>query len=173
MQELFDKAAAGDSSAQDEIAAEIRRIARTICRRQGPGGIDVDWEDVAQEASRHFFAVAIHRFRKRGAERSYLFAIVRTTFLQILRASKRRRDRENTAPPPEPRRHDVDAGMDVRNLLSRISEECSKLLQRIFLHGETYGALAAELDVLESSVRTKVSRCLRRARTMATEEDAA
>lgn len=172
MRELFERAAAGDSSAQEELAGEIRRIARAVCRGKGPGGADVDWEDVAQEASSHFFAVAIHQFRKRGAETSYLYAIVRTTFLQILRSSSRRRDRENQAPPPETPRHNPDTGIDVRRLLSRISSECADLLERVFLHGEAYSALAAELDMLESSVRTKVSRCLRRARMAATEGEA-
>jgi RNA polymerase sigma factor (sigma-70 family) len=171
MQDLFERAVAGDASAQAEISEALRRIARSICRRTGPGGVHVDWEDVAQEASRHFFAVAVHRFRKRGAETSFLYAVVRTTFLQILRSSSRRRDREVAASEPEPTRHDPDVEIDVRLLLNRLSGDCARLLERVFLQGETYTVLAMELGMQESSVRARVSRCLRQARIMVTEKE--
>jgi RNA polymerase sigma factor (sigma-70 family) len=169
MQRLFEKALLGDATAEEEIARTIRRIAEVVCGRGGLGGVDIDWEDVAQEASQHFFAVAIHRFRTPGSEESYLYAIVRTKFLQSLRAASRRSRREDTVAGRRDVWENADPAIDVRRILDRISGECARLLEKVFLQGITYAALSSELDMLESSVRTKVSRCLRSARTMTAE----
>lgn len=167
MRELFDRALAGDASAQESIAETIRRIARAVCTRGGPGGATEDWEDVSQEANRRFFSVAINQQRKPGSEESYLFAIVHSTFLKALRAASRRRDRELHSASQPTELPNPDLQIDVRWILARLSDECANLLDRVYLHGDSYSALAAELDILESSVRTRVSRCLKRAKRLA------
>lgn len=168
---LFDRVRNGNDAAHQEVDAILRRMARALCRGGGPGGAAVDWEDVAQEASRHFFERAIHQYAGRGSEEGFLLRIVRTTVLQIVRAEARRQRREEaTAPTDTTERVDATVALDVQRILSRLPEECGSLLERVYLLGESYGNLARELEMLESSVRTKVSRCLRRARELAAGE---
>jgi RNA polymerase sigma factor (sigma-70 family) len=171
MQEQFQRARDGDPDAQAEIAAVIRSFARTVCRGGGPGGVACDWEDVAQEASRRFFARGLARFRKVGSERSYLYAIVRTTVLELARHDARRKAREaGSAAAEADVMHDPTPAFDARAILRRLAEDCATLLERVFLRGTPYSTLAAELNMLESSVRVRVSRCLRQARELVESE---
>jgi RNA polymerase sigma factor (sigma-70 family) len=171
MRKLFEQAIRGDKTAQSEIDGVIRRIARAVCRRGGPGGTGVDWEDIAQEASSRFFAVGIHQYRGHGSAEGYLYAVVRSTVVQAVRRDTRRRNREETAV-----RHETAAepnpghALDVRTLLAKLPPECARLLEQVYLHGVPYSEIAAELGMLESSVRVKVSRCLRRAMEIAGED---
>jgi len=168
MRNLFEQALRGDRSAQTELDGVIRRIARAVCYRGGPGGVEVDWEDIAQEASARFFSVGIHQFRGLGSEEGFLYAIVRSTVLQAVRRATRRQAREesvtrNDVAPP----HNPGPGLDVRRLLEQLPAECARLLEQVFLLGVPYSELASELDMLESSVRVKVTRCLRKAMEIA------
>ena len=168
MRPLFEQARRGDRAAQAEIDQTIRRIARAVCRRGGPAGVEVDWEDVAQEASARFFSVGLHQFSGKGSEEGYLFAVVRSTVLQAARRATRRRNREQSlvredlAPP-----HNPGHAIDVRNLLAKLPPECARLLEQVYLHGVPYSEVATELEMLESSVRVKVTRCLRKAMEVA------
>ena len=148
----------------------IRQLSRAACARGGPATADVDWEDVAQDACRRFFSVGIEQFRKSGSERSFLYTIVRSAVIQIVRGEARRRVREEASIQPRVvSPHDPLPKFDVAKILGLLSEECRAVLTRVFLRGEPYSSLASDLGILESSVRTKVTRCLRRAR-QATEE---
>ena len=168
MRPLFEQARRGDRAAQAEIDETIRRIARAVCRRGGPGGAEVDWEDVAQEAGARFFSIGLHQFSGKGSEEGYLYAIVRSTVLQAARRASRRRNREqplvreDLTPPHNPG-HEID----VRRLLVKLPPECARLLEQVYLHGVPYSEIAAELEMLESSVRVKVTRCLRKAMDIA------
>ena len=103
-------------------------------------------------------------------ERNFLYAIVRSSVIQIVRSEARRRVREVTSLQPRVALpHNPIPKFDVTKILGRLSEECRTLLTRVFLRGEPYSLLATELGILESSVRTKVTRCLRRARQTITE----
>jgi len=168
MSDLFQRARDGDARAQTEIHGIIRRIARAVCRDGGPGGADVNWEDVSQEASRRILTVGIHQFRGSGSLEGYIYAVVRSTVLQAVRAASRRRNREKffTREPVHDSR-DHDTRLDVRGILARLPAECAWLLDQVFLRGVPYRDLAAEMAMLESSVRVKVSRCLKRAMQIA------
>ena len=171
MREVFEDAIGGDPAAQEEIVRLIRHLSRAACARGGPATADIDWEDVAQDACRRFFSAGIRQFRKGGSERSFLYAIVRSAVIQIVRSETRRRTREVASNPPLIVAPDNPLPkFDVAKILGRLSEECRALLTRVFLRGEPYSSLATDLSILESSVRTKVTRCLRRAR-QALEED--
>jgi RNA polymerase sigma factor (sigma-70 family) len=168
MRNLFAQALEGSRSAQHEIDAIIRRIAKAVCRGKGPGGADVDWEDIAQEASRRFFAVGLHQFRGHGSEEGFLYAIVRSTVLQAARRAARRRDHERLGEHEEvAAAHNPGTAVDVRTILRKLPAECAWLLEQVFLQGIPYAELAAELGMLDSSVRVRVSRCLRRAMVVA------
>lgn len=158
----------GDPRAQEEIVQLMRSFARHVCRGRWEGSMPgADWEDVAQEASHKFFTVGIERFLAGGPERSYLYAIVRRTYLQLSRSAWRRRQREETgealghgAPNPETR-------TTLHRILSRLSDTCRELLARLYFDGADYSELAAELRIAESSVRARASRCLKGARELA------
>jgi RNA polymerase sigma factor (sigma-70 family) len=171
MADLFEAAGAGDPAAQAEIARLVRGFARQVCRGGGPSGsMDSSWEDVAQEASRKIFTTGLARFRGMGTERSFLYSVVRLTVIQMSRTANRRNRREEALPPP-PRSHErsPDWRIDVMKILSRLPQDCRELMGRVFLSGEMYCDLAKELRLEESSVRSRVSRCLKQARQI-TEE---
>lgn len=171
MGSLFEASSRGDRAGQEEIARLMRHFARVLCRGGGPPGApDLDWEDVAQEALRKLFHVGLGQYRGQGSEKSYLFSIVKCTMIQMARTAHRRRRREANAVaedlvPP----HNPGPRMLVTRILNLVSAECRELLERVFLYGEPYAELAHALAMEESSVRAKVSRCIRKARTAMTD----
>ncbi|HMB70581.1 MAG TPA: RNA polymerase sigma factor [bacterium] len=168
MVRLFQAALAGDRRATEEIHGLIRRFARHLCHRRDTPGFD--WEDVAQDASRRAFDGGLERYRGSGSEQSYLYTIVKTTALQMARSSARRAAREDAAEwPAESRSPDDTAHFEVGTILSKLAEDCRGLLVRVFLLGATYTELAREWNLAESSVRSRLSRCLRKARLLAEE----
>lgn len=171
---LFEAARAGDAGAATEIDRLLRGFARDVCARGLPrGSSDFDWEDVAQEASRRVFTMGLSQFRSRGTERAYLYSIVKTTAIQMVRAAHRRRSREELYATDRPVQ---DAGthsrLDVRELLNRVDPDCRKVIERVLLLGESYASLANEMGLAEPSVRSRLSRCLTKARKIAGVGDA-
>ena len=166
---LFPAAQRGERWAQEEITQLLRAYARHVCRGGSIGRErGLTWEDVAQDAGRKFFTVGLERFRPGGPERAYLYAIVRTTYLQLSRSAYRRQEREAAAkatgrigPNPETR-------TQLHSILTRLSQDCRALLARLYFDGATYPELALELDLAESSVRARASRCLGKARKLVT-----
>ena len=98
--------------------------------------------------------------------RSYLYTIVRTTFLELVRRTWRRQQREaeNPIEPPPPSNPETQTGL--HRILARLSEVCRELLERLYFDGTTYAELAAEMNLAESSVRARASRCLGKARDL-------
>jgi RNA polymerase sigma factor (sigma-70 family) len=172
---LFDAAAAGDGPALAELQRIVRRFARAVFRQGGPPGApDLDWEDVSQEAWRKLLDSGLRQYAGRGTERAYLFSIVKATAIGMARSARRRRFRENAElPNGVPCRPDPSDGLTVRALLAALPEECRSLLRRAFFEDATYADLAAELGLQESSVRARLSRCLRRARELAAGKEGA
>ncbi len=170
MADLFEAARAGDSAAQAEIARLVRAFARQVCRGGGPSGsLDSSWEDVAQEACRKIFTTGLARFRGVGTEQSFLYSVVRLTVIQMSRSANRRLRREETRSPIPSPQDGPDSRIDVLKILSRMPSDCRQLMERVFLSGDAYRDLAQELGLEESSVRSRLSRCLKRARQI-TEE---
>ena len=167
MRSLFQRALDGEAGAEAELDRIIRRISRAVCQSRAPGD-GIDWEDIAQETSKRFFSTGIHQFRGQGTEESYLYAIARTTLLEALRRATRRRNRDEL---PELRLElgptDPQPRIDVEKILRQLPTDCARLLEQVYLQGIPYGELASELDMLESSVRVRVSRCLRKAMEIA------
>lgn len=163
----------GEPSAVREIATLIRGFARYLSGTdlRSAGASEIDWEDVAQEASRKFFAAGIHQYRG-GNERSYVYTVVKSTWIQLVRSALRRRGREKQvaadALTEAPRPPEAVMKATVERILARLDGSCRELLERAFLDGVTYPELSAAMGLAESSVRSKVSRCIRRARELCT-----
>lgn len=165
---LIDSARRGERWAEEEIVRLIRLFARHTCGfRSNRAAPELHWEDVAQEAARAFFEAALHRFRP-GSEQSYLYAIVRITRLQLARGAERRRRREEaSARDTLPLEHAPESKLEADWILRRMDDGCRRLLERVFFEGASYIELAAELGIVQSSVRAKLARCVRRARELA------
>ncbi len=56
------------------------------------------------------------------------------------------------------------ARRDVQRILRELSQGCRHLVARVYLEGSTYASLSRELDIEEASVRSRVSRCMKKAR---------
>ena len=164
----------GERWAENALHDLIRSFARYVCDRGAAGDLpELDWEDVAQEASRRLFTVGLQRFRSGGSERSYVFTYVKTTYLQMSRGAWRRIRREQANVAGEESGASGASGEDpevrthVHGILSRLSETCRDLLSRLFFDGAMYADLAGELGLAESSVRARASRCMAKARELA------
>lgn len=165
----FQAASRGERWAQEEIHRLIEGYARHACSRSGSRlAADLAWEDVAQDASARFFSVGLSQYGGQGSEESYLYTVVKTTLLQRVRSADRRKKREEFSVPLE--RVELPSAferLEVDSILGRLDEACRSLLRETFLKETPYADLSAQLGLAESSVRAKVSRCLRRARELA------
>ncbi len=171
---LFESARVADPAAVEEIHRLVRGFSRRVCFGGGPPGAPaLDWEDVAQEASQKFLTVGIRQYRGTGSEQGYLYGIVRATAIQMSRAARRSSHREQRWMSDGPvRTKDHTHRLDLRKILERLSAECSQIIERIHLLGDSHAELARELGLAESSVRARLSRCMRKARVIVTEETA-
>jgi len=171
MEVLFRKVLAGDPEATDRLHRLVRDFSRQICRGGGPPGAPaIDWEDVAQECGRKLLGGGLERFTGAGSERAYLYSMVKATVLEMARAASRRRRREEASISNGPAASaDPDVSLDVRSLLSVLEPDCREIIQRVVLQDEPYAEVARDLGLAESSVRSKLSRCIARARKIASE----
>jgi RNA polymerase sigma factor (sigma-70 family) len=167
---LIESADRGHAWAVDESVRLIRVFARHVCgHARLPGAPELDWEDVAQEACKAFFGGGLQRFRPGGSETGYLYSLVRLTRLRIARAANRRRQRDDASSSrsrvadtgPEP-------GVETEMIMRRLDDPCRHVMRRVFLEGVSYAELAVELGLAESSVRSRLTRCLEKARELVT-----
>ena len=167
----FEAAKRGESWAEKEILDLIHRFARHACTKVGTRlAVDLQWEDVAQEASVKFFKSGLHQYGGSGSEESYLYTVVKSTLIQIARSADRRKKREEAKALPMEERvviPDTHMALDVQAILGKLDEACRNLLRRVFLEDTPYSDLAAELGLQEVSVRARVHRCVRSAREFA------
>lgn len=163
---VMEAAQRGERWAEEEITRLVRQFARHVCRGSGQGA-EPDWEDVAQEACRRVFSGALESFRPGGAERSYLYSIVKATRIQIYRSASRRQKRESAVEIEDRIEPRAERQTLLHRILSRLPQACRELLQRAFFDGASTAELSQELGLAESSVRSKLTRCLQQARVHA------
>jgi len=169
---LFHAARAGDQAAVAEIHRLTRVFARELCRGGGPpGAFDLDWEDVAQEAGLKVFGGGLEKYEGRGTEQSYLYTIVKTTMINMLRSSDRRRRREEATGWNEVvTTIATESRLKIGRILSCLPDTCRDLIVMVFFYGFSYADLATRMSLQESSVRSKLSRCIQSARESAIPE---
>lgn len=159
---IIEAARRGEAWAETELLRIVRGFARHACR----GGADPDWEDVAQETCRRLFAGALQAFRPGGPERSWLYSIVKATRIQLHRSNSRRARRDEAAVLAPADSGRPESRTLLHQLLQRLPENCREVLARAFFDGATPRDLAAELGLVESSVRSRLTRCLQEARRL-------
>ena len=160
-----------EEAATRALGEYVRELAREVCRHGSHSALGgAEWEDVAQEAAIRVFSSGLQRYQGTGSARGYLYSIVKASLLQTIRAARRRRARE-TAAEVVPALHGDHASdftdsssFDVSSLLERLEEKCRSLIERVFFEGAAYARLSEESGLAESSIRARVSRCLRRLR---------
>ncbi len=155
----------GDKKAERGILDLIEGFSRYLCRVHGSG--EPDWQDVAQEAARRFFMHDVHQFRPGGSLPGLLYSIVRGTRIQLYRSQARRKRREAVASPEPAGAPDPEKRTLLHRILIKLTPVCRELLERSFFDGASAQDLAAELGLAESSVRSRLSRCLAVAREIA------
>jgi len=171
MATLFERARDGDAPAMAEVQRCALAFARRVCSFGMRTDSAFDWEDVAQEAMRKLLHSGPQQYRGSGSEQSYIYTVVKCTVIQMARSSERRRKREEIAvaqastTTPNPSRR-----LDLQMILGGLEPECRALIQRILFRDEAYSTIARELKLTESSVRSRLHRCLNRARAIATGE---
>jgi RNA polymerase sigma factor (sigma-70 family) len=168
---LFEAARHGEGAARVALHEEIRRLSRALSERTSmlAGVPSLDWEDIAQEATGRVFEVGLAQFRGQGSARGFLYKTVKATMLMAIRASRRREDREAGYVRESEVRSDretTQTRLDVETVLGRLDAGCRELVAGLFLDGLTVRALARAEGVEESTVRSRLSRCLRRAREL-------
>jgi RNA polymerase sigma factor (sigma-70 family) len=145
-------------------------MAKLLCARTSAFAAmpALDWEDIAQEATARVLTVGVEQYDGRGSARGFLYRVVKTTLLMALRASGRREHRERSyVEAQEPHQGaSPHARIDVEALLGRLDVACRELVAAMFLDGVTVRAFARAKRVEESTVRSRMSRCLRRAREL-------
>lgn len=165
----FEAAHRGERWAIEALLQTCRRFARHVCSNVSSSwSAEIDADELAQDAAARLLTTGLAQYDGRGSEDSYVYTLVRSTLLMRVRSADRRRRREENVADAAPLSAPADtAALEVDSLLGRLEDVCRELLRRVYLLEESYGALAADLGLVESSVRAKVSRCLRRARELA------
>jgi RNA polymerase sigma factor (sigma-70 family) len=165
----IERARRGDEESTTALGQYVHDLARQVCRSGSGAALGgADWEDVAQEAAVRVFSSGLERYQGTGSARGYLYSIVKASLLQTIRSARRRRAREESAEiPPVPSASPSLDPHEVAGLLDRLEDECRTLLEQVFFEGVAYGRLAEESGLAESSIRARVSRCLRRLRETA------
>ncbi len=163
---MIEAAQRGERWAEEEVARLVRAFARYLHR----GSIDrhePEWEEVAQEACRRVFSGALARFEAGGPARSYLYTIVKATRIQLYRSLWRRARREDEHPLEPGAAGNPESASLLARILGRLNDSCRELLERAFFDGASSAELAQELGLVESSVRSRLTRCLQSARDLA------
>jgi RNA polymerase sigma-70 factor (ECF subfamily) len=160
----------GEAPATQALGEYVHALAREVCRPHSASLGGAEWEDVAQEAAIRVFSSGMRRYEGTGSARGYLYSIIKSSLLQTIRGVRRRRAREaasevSSAPPAlHGGPHRKSSSLDVAALLARLEEECRSLIERVFFEGVAYARLSQESGLAESSIRARLSRCLRRLR---------
>lgn len=168
--DLLMAARQGEQWAVHEIVRLVRHFSRVVCRHDASYSSEVGHEDVAQEALQSLFDGAIDRYVPRGTPSSYLYTVVRYTRARLVRSNSRRLLRDTVWLDRIAAKGGPESRTQVVSILPKLGEACRQLLERVFLNGECYADLANSFKIEESSVRSRVARCIREARRMAEEQ---
>ena len=165
LDELIARAQAGEPRAFEQLVAghigQVRRYARALAPREA------DADDLAQEA-----LLKVHRslrsFRYQAAFSTWLFAVVRTTFLDLTRGAARRGQERGLeavdaeAASEDPLADDRLAEAQERELLwaalRQVPVEFRSALVLFDLEGHSYDEVAAIEGIPVGTVRSRLSR---------------
>lgn len=148
-----DSTPANGSPEDAERTRRVHDFARHLCRGAGPAGeTGLDWDPVAREALLRLSALP-----PGGDEKRRIHAAVQQAMIVTSRARQRRPRAAGAAGP----------GPAFLGILSLLSEENRRIVERAFLQGQTYEAIARELRLDEAKVRERLAQGVRRARLIA------
>jgi len=156
----------GDTVSNEEALDWVRDAAR----RLGSPAAGVDWEDVAQLAGMLVLRDAPRAFRgdTRESLRAYCRRVAKRQFLMERRVAERRAALAAKIPdqPPHGAMGYGDA-LTLKEILGRLSRECSRTLRLYFLDGFSHREIGRVLAISEVAARKRASRCMERARELA------
>ena len=124
--------------------------------------------ELAEGAVRETFARAWRAGERfdpaRGSLRAWLFAILRTVIVDLVRDHARRPLPDPVAGSPDPYEEQIDRALDgwrVEEALRRIGPEHRRVLIETYYRGRPYGEVAVDLGVPVETVKVRIHHGLR------------
>jgi RNA polymerase sigma-70 factor (ECF subfamily) len=131
-----------------------------------------DAEDLFQEVFARTYE-RLDQLRDPGALRAWIGQLARRLAIDQLRA---RREQVGLEAVPEAEAAEdaiaeIEAALNVRQLLGRLPDPFREVLDRFFARGESYRQIAAALDLPPGTIASRVSRGLEKLRAALEEKD--
>ena len=158
--ELAARCRQGEAAAWRELVERFSRyVYAIITRAHRLTGAD------AEDAFQEVFARAYERLdslRDDDALQPWLAQLTRRIAIDRLRSAARERPSDTPYETADPRDviAEIDEAMSVRQALDRLPLACQVLLDGFFARDQSYRDLAAELDLPQGTIASRISRCL-------------
>ncbi len=161
----------GDQRAWGELVDRYSSYVYAIAVR----GFQFD-EHAAEDLFQEVFARTYERLdqlRDPGALRAWIGQLARRLAVDQLRG---RRAEVGLGEVPEPEAAEdaiaeIEAALNVQQMLGRLPEPFGEILDRFFARGESYRKIAAALDLPPGTIASRISRGLEKLRALLEEED--
>lgn len=137
---------------------------------------DADAEDVFQDVFIRTYH-GLDRLRDNDAIRPWIAQLTRRLCVDRLRAAKRESTNPDCAGDETPHTHQerlarIDEAIVVHDALAVLPPDIREMLERFFLHDQSYRTIAEELDLPMGTVASRIARGLTRLRIELEPQDA-
>ncbi len=130
-------------------------------------GLRDDVDDILQEVRRRLYENLLHdRFQRGSTLKTYVSQIAKYVCIEFLRRRIRARKSDldlasvpDPSDDPEEELEQVQRRELARSALARLSDECRKLFELIFISELSYQDIAQKLGVAPGTVKSRAFRC--------------
>ena len=162
---------AGEPQAHGQVSLWVAHVVTTFRFRI----LRTEWPDLHQEVLTRLLEALRHgRFDPSLEFRIYAQSVARYTMLEnVRRKLRRQRDSEAEWANPEPTMSGEDPILTrhaVDRILTQVQADCRRLFRIIFFDQKSYAEAARDLGVPVGTVKSRLSRCLEKARKLAVGE---
>jgi RNA polymerase sigma-70 factor (ECF subfamily) len=116
-------------------------------------------QDVVQESLLRLWNSPAILEQGEPASRAWLFTVARNVVIDERRSARSRREVRSTALPDESRTDPIDSALDawvITDVLTQLTEDHRTVIVRAYYMGQSVAELAAELEVPEGTVRSRL-----------------
>ena len=162
---LVARCRAGDEQAWAELVNRFSRYVYAIAT-QAFRLRDHDAEEVFQEVFARTYE-HLDKLRDDEAIRPWIAQLARRQCIDRLRAASRLELRDTDVELPDEVDETLarlDEALSVHDALGQLSDDCREILDRFFCRDESYGTIAAALDLPAGTIASRISRCLTKLR---------
>jgi RNA polymerase sigma factor (sigma-70 family) len=159
--EIVARCRTGDEAAWEELVDRFARYVYAIAA-QGFRLSRSDAEDVFQEVFARTYE-HLPRLRDDGAIRPWIAQLTRRIAIDRLRHSKLERpaeDARDVEADSEELFSRLDEALSLHQALSALPDHCREIVDRFFARDQSYGTIAAELEIPQGTIASRISRCL-------------